>query len=181
MAAAFPWIFPSPHPSYTFIMHVLINRTSWNVTLDDKIHILIFVSFSRGYIPPWSTSLSLYSHSLLVKFKILRLPYYWSIVGLLSLLGHGLRPNMYLGLRPHKKLKVYQSILPNSSPTYHLNPYLNLLFPTSIIFIISKFGFFLDIINMITVLCLFSFLFFLVVIYASCNSPILFCSYVNAF
>ena len=104
MAAVFPWIFPSSHPSCTFIIHVLINRTSWNVILDDRTHFLIFISFSRGDIPHWPTSPSLYSHSLLVKFKVLCLPYYWSIVEPLSLLGHNLRPNMYLGLHPYNSL-----------------------------------------------------------------------------
>ena len=70
-------------------MHDLINRTSQNVTLDDRTHILIFASFSRGDIPPRPISPSLYNHSLLVKFKVLRLPYYRSILGPLNLLGQG--------------------------------------------------------------------------------------------
>ena len=39
-----------------FIMHVLINRTSCNVTLDDRAHILIFALFGWGDIPPWPPS-----------------------------------------------------------------------------------------------------------------------------
>ena len=70
-------------------MHDLINRTSQNVTLDDRTHILIFASFSRGDIPPRPISPSLYNHSLLVKFKVLRLPYCWSILRPLNLLGQG--------------------------------------------------------------------------------------------
>ena len=70
-------------------MHDLINRTSQNVTLDDRTHILIFASFSQGDIPPRPISPSLYNHSLLVKFKVLRLPYYRSILGPLNLLGQG--------------------------------------------------------------------------------------------
>ena len=89
VAVTFPQIFPSSHSSCTFIMHVFINRTSWNVTLDDRRHILIFVAFSRGNIPPRTTSPSLYNHSLLVKFEVLRLSCYWSILKSRSLLGQG--------------------------------------------------------------------------------------------
>ena len=57
-------------------MDILINRTSWYVTLDDRAHILIFASFSRGDIPPLTTSSSFYNYNLLVKLKVLHLPYY---------------------------------------------------------------------------------------------------------
>ena len=89
-------------------MHVLINRTFWNVALDDRTHILTFASFNWGDIPPQPTSANLYSHILLVKFKILRLLYYWYILGPLSLLGQGPRPNIYLGLCPYNSPSKHQ-------------------------------------------------------------------------
>ena len=92
--------------SCTFIVHILINRTSWNVTLDNRTHLLTPFLFSWVDIPPLDipprpTSPSLYSHNLLVKFNVLLLPYCWSILGSLCLLEQGPWPNIYLGLRPH--------------------------------------------------------------------------------
>ena len=82
-------------------MHILINRTSWNIILDNIIHFLTASSFSWGDTPPRPTATSLYSHSLLVKFKVLLLPPYWFILRPLYLLGQGPRFDIYLGLRPH--------------------------------------------------------------------------------
>ena len=95
-----------------FIVHVFINRNSWNVTLDDRRYILIFVAFNWGDILPRTTIPSLYSHSLLVKFKVLRLSCYWSILGPLCLLRWGQGPKIYLGLRPHNSPLKLQFSLP---------------------------------------------------------------------
>ena len=124
-------------------MHILINRTCCNVTLDDRTYILIFASFGRGDIPPRPTSLSLYNHSLLVKFKVLRLPYYWSTFRPLSLLGQGPRPNIYLGLHPYNSASKLQisppirgekwgfDVLNNKSHTFLWLPHMRMLLRVS--------------------------------------------------
>ena len=71
--------FSTPTLSCTFTVHVFINRTSSNVTLDNKTFLLTPSCLSQGYASPWLTFPSLYNNNLLVKFLVLFLPYYWSI------------------------------------------------------------------------------------------------------
>ena len=92
--------------SCTFTVHILINRTSWNVILDNRTHLLTPSLFSRGDTPPRLTSPNLYSHSLLVQFLVLLLPYCWSILGPLCLFGQA----QYLGLCSHKSNFIFSHL-----------------------------------------------------------------------
>ena len=76
-------------------MCILINKISQNVTLDSRPHLLASALLSRGDIPPRLTFPNLLSHSLLVEFWFLHLHYRLSVIGLLSILGQGPRPNIY--------------------------------------------------------------------------------------
>ena len=48
-------------------MHILINKISWNITLDDRTHLLIFAPFTEEDNPPRPTLLSLLIRSLVVE------------------------------------------------------------------------------------------------------------------
>ena len=93
-------------------MHILINRTSWNVTQDNRTLFLTPSLLSRGDTPSRPIFPSLCIHSLLVKFKVLLPPHCWSILGLLCLFRQVPRPNIYLGLRPHNSPSKLRFSLP---------------------------------------------------------------------
>ena len=71
------------------------------MTLDNKTHLLTLSLFSWGDTPPRTTSPSLYNHGLLVKFLVLLLSHYWSILGPLCLFGQGA-----IYIMRHKPLKT---------------------------------------------------------------------------
>ena len=75
--------------------YILIYRISWNFTLDDRTHRLIFDSLSRGDTPPRPTFPSLLSHNLLVELWVLCLHYCLPVLRLMSNLKQGPRPNMH--------------------------------------------------------------------------------------
>ena len=76
-------------------MHIIINRISWNVTLDDRTHFLISALFSRGDTPTRPTFTIPLISSLLMEFKVLHLHYCLFVLGPLSVLRQGPRPNIY--------------------------------------------------------------------------------------
>ena len=62
VAATFPKIFLSFHPSCMFIMHVPISGTSWNVTLRDRIYIWSRLCLSEERLLVGLSSQSFYLH-----------------------------------------------------------------------------------------------------------------------
>ena len=87
-------------------MRILINRISWNVTLDDEIH-SNFHFVRGGDTPPQPIFPSLPTHCLLMEFWVSHLHYCLSVLGPISVLGQGPRPKIYSWAPQPYKLHNY--------------------------------------------------------------------------